>query len=235
MSATLTIPLEDVLSDELFRRTLTTYLTPVILNTMRVLKRVNPGDTYLEAYQDKYRRDPAFFDQYHLAWIVGTLRRPRRVLEIGTRTGLSLCQLLSSLVSHDGLEVHSFDLFNDGFISPKLVELNLKVLNLPHQAVQYHVGDSAETVPEFLALHPHFQADYALVDGDHSKAAARRDLELVAPIIAPGGVIVFDDISTAPGECALLDVWEAFKLAHEGAFIFGEDLTGKGTAWAIKP
>ena len=235
--------LGDLLDDPLVRGWLAPMFTPVIFNTLRVLKRVNPGDTYLENYLDKYYRDPDFFDQYHLAWVYGSLCKPTRILEIGTRTGLSLCQLLSSLISYEGVEAHCFDLFNDGFVSPKLVELNLKALNIPTNLVTFHVGDSAQTVPQFLSAQaspPLF--DWVLVDGSHDKTAARIDLENVAPAVAPGGLLVFDDISTAPGECALIDVWEQFKHDYscddtrpDGLrFVFGEDMSGKGTGWAIR-
>ena len=228
----------EALRDELWRANTGRLLTPTIFNTMRILKRVNPADTYMENYLwHAEKQGWRFFDQYHLAWIWGAFRRPLRILEIGTRTGISLCQLLSAMVDHEGVEAHCFDLFNDGFVTPKLVELNLKALNLPVSAVQFHTGPSAQTVPEFRKqqLSESFATisfDWILVDGDHDKTAARIDLENVVDLVAPGGILVFDDV--APDGCDLLDVWEAFRADHPEGFWYGQDLNGKGTAWAIK-
>ena len=212
--------------------------TPAVFSVMRTLKAKNPGDTYYECYLGHLQKaGPDFFDQYNVAWWYGSQFAPRRVLEVGTRTGISLCQLLSAMVDHEGVEAHCFDLFNDGFVTPKLVELNLKALNLPVSAVQFHTGPSAQTVPEFRKqqLSESFATisfDWILVDGDHDKTAARIDLENVVDLVAPGGILVFDDV--APDGCDLLDVWEAFRADHPEGFWYGQDLNGKGTAWAIK-
>lgn len=208
--------------------------TPAIFATLRALKSINPGDTYYEAYLDKRKKHGKdFFDQYHLAWEYGR-RGPKRILEIGTRTGLSLCQLLSAAPSYEGVTAVTCDIFADGFTSPALVKRNLRHLGIPVDIVEFLVGDSAVTVPKWLADNPNFFMDYCLVDGDHSKAAARRDLEMVAPRMAPGGVLVMDDLSTAPGECALIDVWEAFKADHLNEYEWGLNLCGKGTGWAVR-
>lgn len=208
--------------------------TPAIFAVLRALKAINPGDTYYEAYLDKRKQfGEGFFDQYHLAWEAGRTA-PARVLEIGTRTGLSLCQLLAAYPRYEGVHVVTIDPFSDGFTSPALVQRNLKHLGIPLDVVEIIKGKSEEVVPRLFAERPDFFLDYCLVDGDHAKEAARRDLEMVSHRMAPGGMLVFDDISTAPGECALLDVWEAFKVDHLEEFNYSENMSGKGTAWAIK-
>lgn len=207
-----------------------------IFNTMRILKRVNPGDTYYEAYlgmRKKYGK--TFFDTYQVLWAIGVYLKPRRILEIGTRTGISLCQLLSA---HNELEtvekVVCVDPF-DAFTSANLVRTNLAHLNInlgpklkiePIRSQDYFTNLKSSTTQETF--------DYILVDGDHSKEVAGYDLREAHELLEKGGIIVFDDISTAPGECALLDVWEAWKTEHEGEYTFTEVLEGKGVAIAIK-
>lgn len=209
--------------------------TPVIFNTMRILKKINPGDTYLEAYLGHYQRHKEnFFDHYHLAWIFGIEKQPKRIMEIGTRTGISLCQILSSLMDYEGLKVVSFDLFNDGYCSPEIVKMYLKYLNLPYQKVEFVIGDSKLSVPDYKRNNPDQKFDWVLVDGGHDRETARIDLENSWELVDKGGVIVFDDISTAPGECGLIDVWDEFKNAHLAEFIYTENLNGKGTAWGIR-
>ena len=210
-----------------------------IYNTMRILKKMNPGDAYYENYLGmKAKYGDGFFDTYNLLWSIGVHRKPKRILEIGTRTGISLCQLLSAM-DHDALRalerVVCVDPF-DQWTSPNLVRANLKYLNLPAEKVDilamrsedYFRAEYQNGKPEYT------QFDFILVDGDHSKPAARADLDAAVRLIAPGGIIVFDDISTAPGECALIDVWEAWKAEHADDFYFGANMNGKGVAWAIR-
>jgi predicted O-methyltransferase YrrM len=73
-------------------------------------------------------------------------------------------------------------------------------------------GDSGTTIPAFAAAKP-APFDMILVDGDHSDAGAGRDLENALRLLAPGGVLVFDDI-THPAHAYLSDVAEAFGQRH---------------------
>ncbi len=206
----------------------------VIFSVLRTLKQVNPGDTYYENYLWHYnKRKESFFDIYHFAWAWAIEHKPKRILEIGVRTGLSICQLLSAYIDHSVLErVVLCDVFNDGFISPELVKLNLSTLGIPTDKVEFITGDSKTQIPKFKEENPDYQFDYILVDGDHSVEGARIDLENVKSLVAQGGVIVFDDIS--PDGMNLLSVWEEFKNKYSSEFEFNQDLNGKGIGWATK-
>lgn len=211
-------------------------LQAVIFNTLRILKKENPGDCYYENYLGHLQRSgDSFYDQYMLLWEIGSQRKPARILEIGTRTGLSLCQLLSSFVDQSKIsKVVCIDPFNDPYTSAELVKKNLRYLNLPVEKVEFLVGYSKDFLPKMIYVEKDL-FDFILVDGDHSKKAAREDLEAANGLLAPDGVIVFDDISTAPGECALIDVWEDFKKCHfEEYSEWNENMSGKGVAWAIR-
>lgn len=203
----------------------------IIFNTLRILKRLVPGDTYLENYRwHQKKQGEKFFDFYHLAWWYGTFRQPKRILEIGTRTGISLCQILSSLENYEDMTVVSCDTFSDGFISPALVSRNLRALNIPAEIVHYMVGDSAVTIPKYKEDHPDERFDWILVDGDHERKAARRDLDNVVDLVAFGGLLVMDDLSKDGMD--LLPVWEDFRNDHSEQFQFHTNLDGKGTGWA---
>jgi predicted O-methyltransferase YrrM len=202
-----------------------------ILNTMRILKKANPGDAYYENYLGmiaRYGED--FFDLYQLIWNVAIHRAPRRILEIGTRTGISLCQLLSAHRDLGSVErVVCVDPF-DEWTSANLVRSNLRYLNLPAgDLVRILAMRSEDFLPKCQETF-----DYILVDGDHTKSVARADLEAAVPLLEPDGVILFDDISTAPGECALVDMWEDFKSEHAEEFFFAESMQGKGVGLAVK-
>ena len=163
-----------------------------VFNTLRILKAKNPGDTYYEAYLEHFKKQGIkFVDYYHLLWAIAPAWRIDNIMEIGCRTGISICQFLSAMPDPHVPNVYLFDVFSDGFISPEVVKMNLKALNLPIDKVHFTIGDSHKTVPEKHMI----GMDYILVDGDHDKKAAREDLENVVPALNAGGLLFFDDIS----------------------------------------
>lgn len=204
----------------------------VIFNTLRILKKVNPGDSYYENYFWHFNRDGLkFYDLYMLLWELGSSYPPKRILEIGTRTGISLCQLLSAYLDHTIIErIICVDPFNDGFISPNLVKKNLKHLHIPIDKLTFIEESSESAMPKLIQDGKTF--DYILVDGDHAKSAALRDLENAHQLIEKEGIIVFDDIS--PYGCDLIDVWNQFKANHKSEYDFEERMEGKGVAWASR-
>ena len=203
-----------------------------IFNTLRILKKLSPTDTYLEAYQGHYaKRQATFMDTYHFMWFLGSTVKPRRILEIGSRTGISICQLLSAVLDHSQIEnIVLCDLFNDGLCTPELIFKNLQHLNIPTDKVKFLVGDSLAQLPVYMQKFPDHKFDYILVDGNHDKDYARQDLANAVKLIDINGYILFDDI-TEDG-CSLQDVWDQFKELNKADFIFGENHDGKGIGYA---
>lgn len=202
-----------------------------IFNILRILKQLTPSDTYLEAYQWHYdKRKDKFMDVYHFMNYLGSTVRPKRILEIGTRTGISICQLLSAYLNYNELEkVILCDLFNDGLSTPGVVLNALKYLNIPVDKVQFIIGNSLEEIPKLIGKE---SFDFVLVDGGHEKDTARKDLENAVQLIEKGGYILADDI--AIDGCSLDDVWQEFKQKNFQNFIFSENYEGKGIAVARK-
>ena len=108
--------------------------------------------------------------------------RPAIAIEIGTAQGGSL----ERIALHSG-EVHAFDLTGEGLDG------------LPENA-SFHEGDSRETLSAVLER---IAADggvveFALVDGDHSRAGVRADLEaLLGSPACRGTVILLHDAFNA--------------------------------------
>ncbi len=199
-----------------------------VFNTLRILKKLTPSDTYLEAYQWHYnKRKETFMDTYHFMWYLGSVVKPRRILEIGSRTGISICQLLSAYLDHSIIEnVVLCDLFNDGLCTPELIFNNLKHLNIPTDKVHFLVGDSLVQIPAYMQKFPNDKFDFVLVDGNHDRDYAKQDLENAVKLIDIGGYILMDDL-TEDG-CNLHPVWDNFKDTYKNKFIFMEDHNGKG-------
>lgn len=209
----------------------------VIFNTLRILKKINPGDLYFESYLSHLaRRGESFLDTYHFMWEWVIENHPRKILEIGVRTGLSICQLLSAYIDYSMIDsVVLCDVFSDGYTSPGLVLMNLRYLNIPEDVIskiRFCVEDSKVMLPKFKEENQDTLFDYILVDGSHDPVDARLDLENSSFVVAPGGVILFDDIG--PDGMNLLGVWEDFKRNHFQEFEWFENLDGKGFGAAIK-
>jgi len=108
-----------------------------------------------------------------------TQRRPGLALEIGTADGAALAQ-----IARHAAEVHSFD----------IVAPHLPVDRFPN--VTFHTGDSHELLPLALAAlaREGRNVEFVLVDGDHSAAGVRRDIEdlLDSPAIADTAILIHD-------------------------------------------
>jgi predicted O-methyltransferase YrrM len=210
-------------------------LTSTIFNNLRILNGVTPADTYILNYKwhwDKW--GDRFYDVYSLCWEWGIKHNPKNILEIGSRTGLSLCQLLSSCKDYDGKRVVLFDMFDDGLSTPELISKHLN-----HLAIQanpeFYQGDSRVTVPEFIKNN-NDKFDWILVDGAHCDEVASIDLENAYQLVAVGGVIVMDDLSATIKSDGfdLMPTWKRFQNKYLNEFDWYQDLNGKGVGWAVK-
>lgn len=203
-----------------------------IFNVLRILKQHNPQDQYLEAYQGHYaKRGETFVDSYHVMHWIGSHFAPKRILEIGCRTGVSICQLLSSYFDHSKIEeIVLCDIFAEQG-SPEGVLSNLGAMNIPVAGkIQFRKGSSLEEMPKLIAEGKKY--DYVLVDGCHDKDYARQDLINAVALVDDAGFILFDDIT--PDGCSLQDVWDEFKENFSDQFLFMEDHNGKGIGIARK-
>jgi predicted O-methyltransferase YrrM len=134
--------------------------------------------------------------------------RPKTYLEIGIRRGRSAA-VVGALCPD--CAIYGFDLWLPGYAAepnpgPDFVRGELRTAGHTGD-VTLISGDSKKTVPAFLREHPGLFFDVITVDGDHSVSGAARDLANVLPRLKVGGVIVFDDICSAP---ALARVWRWF-------------------------
>jgi len=211
-------------------------LSVIVMNNLRILNQVTPSDLYYNHYKWYYKKyDGDFFDLYHLCWKIGATKNPKKIMEIGCRTGLSIAQLLSACFDYIDKKVVIFDRFDDGMCSPQLVLKHLEYLAIPSHFITFYTGDSTETVPEFKKTNTDL-FDWILVDGGHTPEQLLIDLENVVDLVAPEGVIVVDDISATVDRVGfnLRPAWNEFKEKYFEKFQWFEDNTGKGTAWAIR-
>lgn len=210
-------------------------LTSIIFHNLKTLYKVEPRDTYIVNYLNLLKiSGDNFFDIYSLGFWWGSNFHPKKIMEIGSRTGLSLIQLLSGYVEYPkNLRVTLFDRWDDGLSNPELIKKYCNHLAIPTDAIEFYTGDSLETVPEFKKYNPNERFDWILVDGSHEYDWAKADLENVVSMIAKDGVIVMDDLNGQAGP-GPKKAWDEFKNKYFKEFSWQEDLAGKGTAWAKK-
>lgn len=218
---------------------------PVKHRVLSVLRSLTP-DHWLEGNLRHFA--DACRDGAHWTDAVTTLNwwaramRPRTYLEIGVRRGRSMAQVLTeSPTTH----AWGFDLWLEGYGSvpeqgilvenpgPDFVRDELERIGAG-SPVDLVRGCSRKTVPAFLASQDApDDFDLILVDGDHTPDGARADLERAFARVAPGGAVLFDDISH-PSHPELLGVWDAFK-ADRPDWLFVEDRSRSGIAVAVRP
>jgi predicted O-methyltransferase YrrM len=194
---------------------------PAHLEQVRRLERANPGDPYYDAAQIEEMRRAGRRVQKGLFEIWLFQRTPSSViLEIGTRTGLSLVNKLGQMPPDRRATAFCLDLFVEQG-SPSVVRDNLRRLSIDDGDVHFLVGDSKELVPALLREFPELRFDHALVDGSHDRDDAYADLCNVIPYVRSGGYLVFDDAGpTTEGVIGhdLIDVWERAMNGHAGEF-----------------
>ena len=127
--------------------------------------------------------------------------RPRRVLELGTNLGVGAAHLAAALALNDAE--------TPGDAASRLVTLEgapaLAALAGGHlaglghrQRVEIVVGPFAETLPGVAASGPlagaDLRFDLVFVDGHHEPEAALGYLRTLSGALAPGAVVVLDDV-----------------------------------------
>jgi predicted O-methyltransferase YrrM len=140
---------------------------------------------------------------------------PRAVLEIGTAGGGTLfcwCALAASDAT-----VISLDLpqgIHGGGYPPWKIFLYRRFAG-PKQTLHLLRGDShnAAMLDEVKKMLPAGGLDFLFIDGDHTFDGVRRDYEMYAPLVKPGGAIVFHDICTHAPEydCHVDQFWNQVK------------------------
>ncbi len=189
---------------------------------------------YYQSGQSKFGSNWHYADLLTVLHAASSLIKPRNYLEIGVRRGRSLA-VVSSLAPN--CEIFGFDMWvadYAGMPNPGPDFVKQELTDIGHRGtVELVSGDSHETVPRFFADHPDVRFDLINVDGDHTEAGARADLETVLPKLALGGIIVLDDI-THPQHQYLETVWDDLIGNHPSYSSAKYRDLGYGVAVAIR-
>ncbi|MGC2421130.1 MAG: class I SAM-dependent methyltransferase [Candidatus Acidiferrales bacterium] len=143
-------------------------------------------------------------------------REPRTALEIGTARGGTLF-LLCRLAAGNA-KIISLDLphgpFGGGY-SPLRIPL-YKRFARPGQSLHLLRADShsAATLERVNKLLDGELLDYLFIDADHTYEGVKKDFEMYAPLVRPGGMVVFHDIAQNQLGCEVPRFWNERKFRH---------------------
>lgn len=166
-------------------------------------------------------------------------QRPGTYVEIGSFRGGSLCHyggampVGSTLIAVDRPLAHA---------GTQLYEV---ADDMRQREYQVHLvsGDShsPETLSALQELLGTRLVDVLLIDGDHSQAGCRKDLEMYVPLVRPGGLVVMHDCG-APGcsakearsellgvQSGLHPLWREFSRGRRSLLL--QEWPGYGLFW----
>jgi predicted O-methyltransferase YrrM len=118
----------------------------------------------------------------YLAWLV-KVSHASRILEVGTAIGYSTLWLAKGLENREG-KITTIDLNVDRATRAKEYFQRAGV----QEKIQVHMGDARKILPDFQPS----EFDFVFVDA--AKGEYLDYLELVLPLISPGGVLVVDNV-----------------------------------------
>jgi hypothetical protein len=168
--------------------------------------------------------------------------KPQYYLEIGVRRGRSMAQVMcqSSTTKTYGFDMwvpeyssvpeNGISTQNPGpaFVLNELAKLGAK--RIPALIK----GNSHETLAAFWTDSENPKKfDLIFVDGDHTYAGAKQDLEICFEHLAEQGVLLFDDLNH-PAHPDLKNLWNEIKARYSDC-LYIEDSFGMGTGVAFKP
>ncbi|MEL6705587.1 MAG: class I SAM-dependent methyltransferase [Bacteroidota bacterium] len=140
--------------------------------------------------------------------------RPRRVLELGTNLGVSAGHLQTALALNEieaGIQGYLVSIEGDPTLAT-MARAHLAGIQSPSQPTTVVTGRFDEALPMVLQAHGPF--DLVFLDGHHEEAATVRYWHQIAPHLAPGACVVFDDIE--PGH-DVRRAWRSICAAHPSA------------------
>lgn len=159
---------------------------------------------------------------------------PRVILEIGTRDGGTLC--LWSQCSPNLEHLISIDLpggiHGGGYADAREKLYRLFVSNRPNCRLDLLRVDSQQvsTREQVLRLLTERPIDFLFIDGDHRYSGVKKDYELYASLVRPGGLIAFHDIrpNRYDSTIEVVRLWDEIKISQpQTREIIHEPYTGR--------
>lgn len=129
---------------------------PFVLSNFRQLRKLDPNDHYWSLFTDTgpLTVNGVFIETGMVVSWIGNVRRPKTILEIGTRTGGSLIALLTNYQDFIDVEVVSFDLWREYVSTTFLSRALTRLVSRPDAGNQpkENINISQKKLRPFLPL-----------------------------------------------------------------------------------
>jgi len=196
--------------------------------TLEVLFSLAKIDWYVSDLLTQRRSEGEASLYTMLLSVAQNIRDSARYLEIGVRKGFSL-----AIFAHECPTAHitGIDLWEDEYAgqdNPGPAFVRKQLATAGHRGTSSLLeGDSHKILPNLSGL----AFDCITVDGDHTEEGALSDLKWALTHVAPGGFILFDDISN-PAHLYLNEMWREHLGEHADFDEWHYDETPNGIAIA---
>jgi predicted O-methyltransferase YrrM len=156
----------------------------------------------MDVYQEAIDKQIPYWDIRTVARVTSRVLKPKTYLEVGTRRGWSLAQMLTETPD---VTCYIFDVWYENYAnaqgSPRFVLNKMQEVTGKPPKLEFINGNSHNMLPRFFNNQvelshgiPPREFDIITIDGDHSLIGAWQDLYDVFPHVRVGGAILFDDL-----------------------------------------
>lgn len=172
-------------------------------------------DGVMLKHEPQSRFMAGYIREVQLRRMLQIVRQPNitHYCEVGMNGGHSV---VAMMLANPKVNAHVFDLMRWNYSQPVKSLLSATF----RSRFELHEGYSYMTLPPYVQR-ASVKCDLLLVDGGHTAGAARRDLQLLRQVAAPGALIVVDDINADPGQ-ALARLQSQKMLRIQEAYYFGK-------------
>ena len=191
------------------------------LEQLRRVRRVAPDVAFEQAYAFADAKIGIVQKREEIQWLFEfvSAARPRVVLEIGLDFGGTFF-LWSRAAAPDAhlLAIDTKPVGRFGDRSPfSLVRRGFAVGSQRVTLLMDSDSHAETTWRRVAALLDGRAIDFLFIDGDHSCGGVWQDFNMYSPLVAPGGLIAFHDISQNPAEWTqgVAQFWRQFTIEHE--------------------
>jgi predicted O-methyltransferase YrrM len=188
---------------------------------LRRVRAIAENATFDQAYAFAHAEVGISQKCEEIQWLFELVRaaRPRVVLEIGLDFGGTFflwsraAAPNAHLLAIDTKPVGRFEAW-----SPfSLVRRGFAVGSQRVTLIMDSDSHSESTLRRVMALLDGRSVDFLFIDGDHSHDGVWQDFNMYSPLVAPGGLIAFHDVSPNPAEWTkgVARFWREFTAKHE--------------------
>lgn len=197
------------------------HLYTAALAQRRRVRMVAQNATFDEAYAFAEAEMGIVQKREEIQWLFELVRavRPRIVLEIGLDLGGTF--FLWSRAAAPDAHLLAIDTAPSGRLGVwsafPLVRRGFAVGSQRVSLLMGRDSHSETTFRRVARLLGGRSIDFLFIDGDHSRDGVRQDFDMYSPLVAPGGLVAFHDISPNPAEWTkgVAHFWQEFTVEHE--------------------